>query len=62
MRGAVNRQCKGDSLIEAVAFLEQARDFFTAARSEGVSSNPLILYYAFLNLAKALILTLRQEQ
>jgi hypothetical protein len=38
------------------AFLEQARDFFDAAESHRVSSRPLLYYYAFLNLVKALLL------
>jgi hypothetical protein len=42
---------------EALAFLEQAQDFYTAATVR-IAANPLLLYYAFLNLGKSLLLTL----
>src|SRR5436190_7497375 len=54
MRGSVNSELSATARPEALAFLKQAEDFFRAATS-GVSTNPLLLYYAFLNLAKALI-------
>lgn len=39
------------------AFIEQARDFFqAAARANTAAAKPLLLYYCFLNLAKALVL------
>jgi hypothetical protein len=41
---------------EALAFLQQSRSFFDAAADRTVAAAPLILYYAFMNLAKALIL------
>lgn len=41
---------------QALAFLVQARDFFTAAQNSDVSAaKPLLLYYSFLNLAKGFI-------
>ena len=41
---------------QALAFLAQARDFFNAAQSSDVSAaKPLLLYYAFMNLAKCLV-------
>ncbi|WP_062208446.1 YaaC family protein [Aureimonas sp. AU12] len=41
---------------QALAFSNQARDFFTAAQSSEVNAaKPLLLYYSFLNLAKCLI-------
>ncbi|CDX24343.1 conserved hypothetical protein [Mesorhizobium plurifarium] len=41
---------------QALAFLVQARDFFVAAQNSDVSAaKPLLLYYAFLNLAKCLV-------
>lgn len=43
--------------LEALAFLEQAQDFYSAA-TERLAANPLLLYYAFLNLGKALLLVL----
>ena len=40
---------------QALAFLVQSRDFFTAAQNSDVSAaKPLLLYYSFLNLAKCL--------
>lgn len=42
---------------EALAFLEQAQDFNSSATAR-LAANPLLLYYAFLNLGKALLLTL----
>lgn len=41
----------------ALAFAEQSQDFFgAAARAHTAAAKPLLLYYSFLNLAKALIL------
>ena len=41
----------------AFAFLEQAQDFFTAAESGVAAAKPLLLYYSFMNLVKAFVLT-----
>lgn len=41
---------------ESQAFLEQAQGFYSAATSGG-SANPLLYYYAFLNVGKALLRT-----
>lgn len=41
-----------------LSFLEQAKNFYFAAQSTGASSKPFLLYYSFLNLAKAYILYL----
>jgi hypothetical protein len=58
MEGAVrDRVSDPDLRPEALAFLEQAQDFYSAASSR-VAANPLLLYYAFLNLGKALLLAL----
>jgi YaaC-like Protein len=54
VRGAVSIELPVASQPEALAFLRQAEDFYRAA-SAGLSTNPLLLYYAFLNLGKALI-------
>lgn len=40
---------------EALAFLRQAEDFYITAR-ERLAANPLLFYYAFLNLGKALLI------
>jgi hypothetical protein len=52
-----DRIAEADLQVEALAFLEQAQDFYAAATAR-VAANPLLLYYAFLNLGKALLLTL----
>ncbi len=58
MEAAVrDRVNDADLQREALAFLEQAQDFYEAASSR-VAANPLLLYYAFLNLGKALLLAL----
>lgn len=55
MRGAIARDVTHpEQRAEALAFLEQAEDFYGAATTR-VSANPLLLYYAFLNLGKALV-------
>ena len=54
MHGQVTENLSGSAATEALAFLEQAEDFFRAA-SSGVSTNPVLTYYAFVNLAKVLI-------
>jgi hypothetical protein len=57
LQGAVNTRCDTRKRPEAVAFLAQARDFYSASQGGAIASNPLLLYYAFLNLAKTFILT-----
>lgn len=54
MRGEITQRLKDAQAAEALAFLQQAEDFYRAA-SSGVSTNPVLTYYAFVNLAKALI-------
>jgi len=39
----------------AVAFLEQAQDFYEAASAPRMASKPLLYYYSFMNLAKAFL-------
>lgn len=56
VQGAIETRTPRGRQAEALAFLEQARGFFDAAHDRTVASTPLILYYAFLNLAKALVL------
>jgi hypothetical protein len=46
-----------DAFLSFQSFLRQARAFFYAARGASWRSSPMIYYYAFLNLAKALIVT-----
>lgn len=54
MQGTVDARLDGEAHEEATAFLSQARDFYVTA-SERLSANPLLFYYAFLNLGKALL-------
>ena len=56
---SVREQCPKASLDAAEAFLHQAEENYrTAATASLIGAKPVLLYYAFLNLAKALILTL----
>jgi YaaC-like Protein len=54
IQGAVNDQVRAAHREESLAFVEQARAFFEAA-SGRTPASPLLSYYAFLNLGKALI-------
>lgn len=54
IEGAVNDQVAAPNRDEALAFIAQARAFFDAA-SARTPASPLLAYYAFLNLGKALI-------
>jgi hypothetical protein len=54
MRGEVTDRLQGADATESLAFLEQAEDFYRASTA-GVSTNPVLTYYAFVNLAKVLI-------
>lgn len=56
MHGAVNGFVAEEHRVESRAFLRQARDFYTTA-AEHLSANPLLFYYAFLNVGKALLRT-----
>jgi hypothetical protein len=54
----VQKRCPPAAKDEALACLEQARDFYVSAASAHVAAaRPLQLYYCFLNLAKVLALT-----
>lgn len=56
MASAIRTEVTDSELnAEAAAFLEQARDFYEAATAR-LAANPLLLYYSFLNLGKALLL------
>ena len=58
IRDAVQSRCPSVAKPEALACLEQARDFYTSALSANIAAaRPLQLYYCFLNLAKAFALT-----
>jgi hypothetical protein len=58
MKTAVKSECPTHAQAEALACLDQAQQFFGAAvRADLVAAKPLLLYYAFMNIAKALCLT-----
>ena len=49
----VEKECQSARRSEALACLEQARDFFIAGTERGiVAARPLVLYYSYMNLAK----------
>lgn len=54
MRGEINDRLQAVERSEALAFLEQAEDFYRASTS-GVSTNPVLTYYSFVNLAKVIV-------
>ena len=56
IESSVRRRAMAARRVEAAAFVEQSRSFFSAAETRTLAATPLLLYYAFLNLAKALIL------
>lgn len=61
IRGAIIDRVEDDEQrLEALAFLEQAEDFYAAATSR-FAANPLLTYYSFLNLGKAALRTLGFE-
>lgn len=55
---SIKHECPKPRQSEALACLEQGKDFFHAATSADViAARPLALYYSFMNLAKAFCLT-----
>jgi hypothetical protein len=54
MQGAIDSRLAKSRRAEPTAFLEQAQDFYVAARDK-LAANPLLYYYAFLNVGKALL-------
>lgn len=58
IRGSVKARAPSAAAPEALAVVLQAEQFFRAATdAELWAAKPLLLYYAFMNLAKALVLT-----
>jgi YaaC-like Protein len=58
IRAAIQRDCPAASRAEALAYLAQAEFFFDAGtKSTELAATPLLLYYSFMNVAKAYILT-----
>lgn len=57
IEGTINTKCPKESMSSANAFLVQSEDFYRASFNSGISTKPVLLYYSFLNLVKAFILT-----
>jgi hypothetical protein len=62
IRRSVERRCLKTTKDAANALVEQAEDFFKAAESGVKAAKPLLMYYCVMNLAKALVLCVRQRQ
>jgi YaaC-like Protein len=59
----IRTECPAQQRDAALAFLDQGRSLYAAAVDRPLSAaRPLILYYCYLNLAKALILTRDQRR
>jgi hypothetical protein len=56
LRHHSRKALKKDRERAAIAYLDQAFEFFTAAANPRVSSRPLLYYYSFLNLTKVFLL------
>lgn len=53
--GSVNESLRAANEKAAASFVRQAREYFTAAeRASSIETRPLLYYYSFLNLAKAI--------
>ncbi len=56
INSSVKQHCPPIAKDEALAYIEQAQDFYTAAVSAAIAAaRPLLLYYCFMNLTKALV-------
>ena len=56
MEHLVTSELVGSNKSEALAYVEQALDFYEAASAPRLGSKPLLYYYSFLNLEKVLLL------
>lgn len=61
VRRSAEKRCLAATRDAAFALIEQAEDYYRAAESGVKAAKPLLLYYCFMNLAKAFILTCRQH-
>jgi len=62
LRSHVRSRCPAAARDAAVAFLGQAEDYYRAAdRANTEAAKPVLIYYCFLNLAKAFVLTVGQR-
>lgn len=58
MRDKIRTVCPAPARQEATACLEQASDFFRSSQAAAITAaRPLQIYYCFMNLVKALVLT-----
>jgi hypothetical protein len=63
IRRAVNDRCSAIAKAQALAFRDQAEDFFTASANAGLlAAKPLLLYYCLMNIAKTYVLTVGDRQ
>ena len=57
LKEVLKARCNPDRLAEALACLDQSRDFFVAGTEKGIeAARPLALYYSYMNIAKTLCL------
>ena len=61
IRRSLERRCPKSRQSAGMALLEQAEDFYIAAESGVKAARPLLLYYCFMNLGKAFLLTCGQR-
>lgn len=62
IRHSIDQRCPAASRIQAQAFRAQSQDYFRAAEVAGLfTAKPVLLYYSFLNLVKAYVLTKAQR-
>jgi hypothetical protein len=58
IRHSIDKRCPGSAITQAQAFRAQAQDYFRAAQvADLFTTKPVLLYYSFLNLVKAYVLT-----
>lgn len=56
----INSNCPKPAKVAALAYFSQAKEFYDASQSRGNNSaKPLLIYYSFMNLLKAILLTNR---
>lgn len=54
----INTKCSKPSKAAAIAYFSQAKEFYEASQSRGnTSAKPLLIYYSFMNVMKAVLLT-----
>ena len=58
IKDKIRTECPSSARQEAIAYLEQASDFFRSSQAAAITAaRPLQIYYCFMNLVKALVLT-----